>query len=251
MKFVLGAAGLLPLAVLLLSSFALRWYYPDLLPSEWTTQAWRRLFEPGVRVAEAALSSVVVASVSAVLGVLIALPAARVLAKSARRGRTVVLGVLLAPLLLPSFAGVFGVHVVFVRLGLTDSLLGVIVAHLVPVVPYAVVLLTATWREFDERLEEGARLLGATRWRAVALVTLPAIRPGLTVALLFAFLVSWSEYLLTLLIGGANVLTLPIVLLASASGGDTALTAALAVVYAAPPLIAYALTAKNVRSWRA
>ncbi|PYE53107.1 ABC transporter permease [Deinococcus yavapaiensis] len=251
MKVALGAAGLSPLAALLVWSFARRWYYPDVLPGEWATSAWARLLDPATRVAAAAASSVLVAGGAALLGVLIALPAARVLAKSTFRGRTILLGVLLAPLLLPSFAGVFGVHVVFVRLGLTDTLVGVIAAHLVPVVPYAVVLLTGTWREYDERLEEGARMLGATRWHALVLVTLPALRPGLLVALLFAFLVSWSEYLLTLLIGGASVLTLPVVLLASASGGDTALTAALAVVYTVPPLAAYALTAKNVRSWRA
>ncbi|MEI2691740.1 MAG: ABC transporter permease subunit [Anaerolineae bacterium] len=68
-------------------------------------------------------------------------------------------------------------------------------------------------------------MLGAGPWRIFWHVTLPAIFPGVVVAALFAFLISWSQYLLTLLIGGGSVITLPVLLLAFANSGDYAITA--------------------------
>ncbi len=64
------------------------------------------------------------------------------------------------------------------------------------------------------------------------------ILPGIIVAALFAFLISWSQYLLTLLIGGGTVLTLPVLLLAFANSGDYAITAALSLVFIAPAVVA-------------
>jgi len=77
-------------------------------------------------------------------------------------------------------------------------------------------------------------------------VTIPALAPGLAVAAAFAFLLSWSQYLLTLLVGGGRVLTLPLLLLGFQRGGDEAVAAALALVFIAPTLIVFALVARVV-----
>ena len=60
---------------------------------------------------------------------------------------------------------------------------------------------------------------------------------------------SWGEYLLTLIVGGGQVPTLPLLLLASAQGGDAALTAALSLVYVAPALLIFTLVAGRLRGW--
>ncbi len=227
---------LLPFAYLLLQSFALRWYFPALLPQEWTGRGWASALAPGTRLLEAAWGSVSTAALSALIGTLVALPAARLLARAPRAALRVLL---LAPLVVPAFAALLGVQVVFLRLGLAGTRAGVVLAHLIPVVPYAVTLLTATFETHDERLEAQARSLGARRAQVLWFVTLPVLRAGVGVAFGLAFLVSWSEYLLTLTVGGGRVLTLPVLLLASAQGGDAALTAALAFVYVAPPLLLF------------
>lgn len=243
----LAVQALLPLALLLVLSFTRRWYYPALWPTEWSVQGWASLLAPGARLAEALGNSLAVALPSAWLGTLLAFPAARALA---RRPSSLLRTLLLAPLLLPPFAAVMGVGAVFVRLGLSDTRAGVILAHLLPVVPYAAALLTGTFQTLDPRLEETARSLGARPTQVLCRVTLPAVAPGLLACLAVCFLVSWNEYLLTLLIGGGAVLTLPVLLVASAQGGDTAVTAAAALVLVLPPLLLFGLLGTRLAAAR-
>ncbi|WP_309569668.1 hypothetical protein, partial [Deinococcus sp.] len=137
----LGVSALLPLALLGTWSFAGRWYFPAPLPTEWSLRAWAAVLAPGAQVWTALWGSVWVATVTTLLGTAIALPAARALGGWRGAGGGWVQAALLGPLILPAFASVMGVQVVFIRLGLADTRLGVVIAHLIPVVPYAVVLL--------------------------------------------------------------------------------------------------------------
>lgn len=248
---LLGAWVLVPLALLGVWSFSLRWYDPALLPQEWSPRAWTSVLSPTSRVAQALGNSAAIAVAVALLSVLIALPAARALLGSSWRGRGALLGALLSPLVLPAFASVMGVQVVFLRFGLGDTHLGVVLAHLIPAVPYAALLLLGTLRQYDARLEEQARMLGARAAQVAWRVTLPLLLPGLAVAALAAFLVSWSEYLLTLVVGGAGVLTLPLLLFSAAQGGDLALTSALCLLYVAPPVLLALLTLRFRAVWDA
>jgi putative spermidine/putrescine transport system permease protein len=75
-------------------------------------------------------------------------------------------------------------------------------------------------------------------------VTLPAILPGIIVGGLFAFLVSWSQYVLTLLIGGGRVITLPLLLFNYASAGRNDLTGAIGILYILPGILILLLTAR-------
>ena len=70
--------------------------------------------------------------------------------------------------------------------------------------------------------------------------------PGLVVAGFFAFIVSWSQYVLTLQIGGGKVLTLPVLLVSTASGGDVAITGALTIVYALPVVVLLVVTSRQL-----
>ncbi|UBV44545.1 ABC transporter permease subunit (plasmid) [Deinococcus taeanensis] len=252
---ILGATlvigGALPLGLLLVWSFSRRWYFPALLPQEFSLHAWTALLAPAGPVWPALKGSAWVGGMTALLATLIALPAARQLARERPLPRAVVGGLILAPLVLPTFAGVMGVQVALIRLGVADTPAGVIAAHLIPATPYATVLLTGTFEGYNARFEEVARTLGARRREVVTRVTLPLLLPGVLVAALLAFLVSWSEYLLTLIVGGGQVATLPALLFASAQGGDYALTAALSVVYVTPALLIFSLVAWKLRGWPA
>ena len=108
--------------------------------------------------------------------------------------------------------------------------------------------LTGSFTRFDPDWEAQARTLGANSFAVWKNVTLPAIAPGLAIAAVFAFLISWSQYLLTVLIGGGQVLTLPLILVSFQRGGDEAITASLALVFLAPAVAAFALTARYLRT---
>jgi putative spermidine/putrescine transport system permease protein len=75
-------------------------------------------------------------------------------------------------------------------------------------------------------------------------VTLPAVAPGLAVAATFAFLISWGEYVLTLLVGGGAVKTLPLLLYAYLGSTDVPVAAALGLALVLPPVLLLAATSR-------
>lgn len=88
-----------------------------------------------------------------------------------------------------------------------------------------------------QRLYEQSYSLGAGRVSTFIHVTLPNILPGIVTGGLFVFLISWSQYILTVMIGGGRVVTLPLLLFSFAAAGDNAVTAALCIVFVAPAIV--------------
>ena len=237
---------LLPLLPLVIWSFAHRWIFPDVLPSEWSERAWSYVLSDNSQVGRALVNSLGVAMTVTLLSVLIGLPAGRALALHDFRGKSVVLFLFLAPSIMPVISVAMGIHVAFLRYGLADTMTGVILAHLIPVLPYVILIFTGVFTNYNLDFEGQARSLGARPIQILRHVMLPAIRPGLIVAGLFAFIISWSQYLLTLLIGGGRVITLPVLLFAFANSGDNAITAALSLVFIAPALLLFLFSARHL-----
>ncbi|MCA9999988.1 MAG: ABC transporter permease subunit [Anaerolineales bacterium] len=234
-------APLLPLTVW---AFAHNWFFPSVLPTAWSSRAWVYLFSGRSQLGAATLNSLVVATAVTALSLLIGLPAGRALAFYSFRGKTAVFFLILAPTIMPLIAVAMGIHIAFIRLRLADTLPGVILAHLIPVLPYTVLLLRSAFASYNRDYEAQARTLGARPWQIVTHITLPTIWPSLMVAALFAFLISWSQYLLTLLIGGGRLITLPVLLFAFANSGDYPITAALSLLFIAPALLLFLFTAR-------
>src|SRR5262245_12969873 len=233
---VVGLA-ITPLALLAVWSLGRAWFWPALLPREWSLRAWAYVFSPAAEVFNALWLSAGIALMVTLLALVAALPAARALALRDFRGKRLLLFALLTPVLAPPLAATMGMHALFLRYGLSDTILGVALAHLVPAVPYATLMLAGSFSRLDPDLEAQARTLGASRLRVWRYVTVPAILPGLAVAAAFAFLISWSQYLTTLFIGGGRVITLPLIVVAFQRGGDEAVTAALSLLFLAPALM--------------
>lgn len=233
---LVAALVALPFVPLVLWMFAGEWRFPALWPSEWSLRGLRYLVEPGSRVLGATLTSLYIAGAVAVVSVLVGLPAGMALGAYEFRLKGFVIFIILLPILVPPLASTMGIHLTFIRLGLADTTFGVFLVHLVPAVPYTAVILTSIFADRSGELEEAARTLGANAWRTFMYVTLPEVVPGIAVAGLFAFLISWGQYILTLLIGGGSVITLPMLLFSAASGNDPVITSTLAVVFALPAI---------------
>ena len=238
----------LPLVPLLLWAFAGEWRFPDLVPSGWSLRGVAYLVEPGGPVPGATLTSLVIAGATAMASVAVGLPAGMALGGYEFRFKGLVVFFILLPILVPPLASTMGIHLTFIRLGLADTALGVFLVHLVPTVPYTAIILTSVFAERTGELEETARTLGASPWQAFRHVTLPGVAPGVAVAGLFAFLISWSQYVLTLLIGGGNIVTLPMLLFSAASGNDPVITSALALVFALPAVAALVVALRYIGS---
>lgn len=241
---VMVVGVLLPFAPLLLWSFSHRWLFPAALPTEWSLRAWTYVVSPSSQVWLAFWRSFVVATAVTLLSIPIGLMAGRAIGLYRFRGRTLVQFLILAPTIVPVLAVAMGIHVAFIRYGLADTILGVILVHLVPVTPYMALIMSSVFANYDTDYEDQARSLGARPTQVWRYVMLPAVWPGLMVGSLFAFIISWSQYLLTLLIGGGQVITLPVLLFSFANSGDNAITAALSLVFIAPAILILLLTAR-------
>lgn len=229
--------SVLPLVPLIIWSFAKGWRFPELLPQNLSLDAWRYAVSDGSQVLGSLGISVVVSASVTILAVLIGVPAGRALGLHGFRGKSIVEAAILAPIIVPGIVVALGLHGVFLALGLTNSVAGVVLVNLVPTLPYMVLVMAGVFARFDTAHEDQARCLGATLWQTMLHVTLPAILPGLAVGALFTFLISWSQFILTLMIGGGRVTTLPLLLFAFASSGRNDLTGAIAVIYVLPGVL--------------
>lgn len=241
------AGGLvLPFLPLAIWSIAQGWRFPDLLPQAWSGKAWVYALSDSAGVLDSFALTGFIALATTLLAALIGVPAGRALGLYRFRGKGLVTLLVLAPAILPGLAVVFGLHGIFLRAGLTGTVTGVILAHLIPVLPYMTLIMAAVFARFDPAFEDQARSLGATPLQTFRHVTLPAILPGLLTGALFAFLVSWSQYLLTLAIGGGRVQTLPLVLYGFAASGRNDVTGAIALLHILPGVVILIVTARLI-----
>ena len=239
---VVAAAALytLPLGLLIVRAAADAWRAPAVWPQALGTRGLEQVGHPAVRAAIG--NSLAVAVVTTAIAVVLGWGAARVLAGTDDARRRLLYVLIALPLLVPPYAVGLGLGGWFVRWGLIDTHLALVLAHLVYVLPYVVLLLAAGFGRHVSALEEAAAVLGASAVTRLRLVTLPAVAPALAVASLLGFLVSWSQYGTSLAVGG-GVPMLPLALLPFV-GRDLQVAAALSVLFVLPPLLALAVAAR-------
>ena len=227
----LGFASLTALAVW---AFAWRWPFPA---------AWPSSFSLGLVAAELPrLAGPLGATLALGFGVAAVALALAVLWLEGedRIGRRAGAGLIVAPLLIPQIAFLFGVETLFAKARLDGGYFAVAWAHLLFVFPYCWLTLADPWRALDPRYARAASALGASRRRTLLTVKLPILAAPLALAFAVGFAVSAAQYLATLFPGGGRVATLTTEALALASGGDRRLSALLGLAQALPPLALYA-----------
>jgi len=241
------AAGVVvatPIAVLALAALSTGWFFPDPFPNSLTTEHLSTILGSSTVRASIATGLRVSATVTAI-ALLVSWPASRVLARPQMPGRAVIIVLLFLPSVPPAVGLAMGIDVVLLRLDLAGTHTAVVIAHLVPTIPYAVAVLTAGFVRHDRRIEAQAAVLGANDWQRLRLVTLPALRGTLLVAAALTFVVSWSQYLLTALTGSGRVVTITMLLFSALSGGNPSTSGVLALVTGAPATILLALAGRQ------
>ena len=243
-RFAVGALATLyaaPFALLVVRAAADVWRYPAITPQRLGTRGLGYVLSASGGAWPALRNSLLVALVTTALALVPAWSASRVLAHGAPRIRAGVLVLVALPLLVPPLAVGHGLSIWLLRWGLADSLAGLVVAHLVYVLPYVTLLLAAGFTGRITRVEEAAATLGAGPASRLWHVTVPAVAPALAFALLVGFLVSWSQYGTSLAVAGATPL-LPLVLVPF-THHDPQVASALALLFLGPPLLALAAAA--------
>lgn len=233
---------LLPLAIVGVWAFANSWPWPHLVPTGLTDRG-ARLVLGGSQGAGLGciLLSVGIAMASAAVATAAAACAARAICCHEWRGRRLFEFATLVPFLVPSTVFATGVQVAFIRAGLAYSVAGVVLAHAVVALPYCVAIMVDVTRAAGTRLEDAARTLGAGRLSTLFHVTLPAIAPGLVSSMSMGYILSFSQYFLTLLIGGGQAKTFALVLFPYLAGGDRTVAGAYGLAFILITLVVFAL----------
>jgi putative spermidine/putrescine transport system permease protein len=201
---------LLPLAVLITSSFAGESYvvFP---PRAFSIDGYITFFSDAGFLYSLLLSLELAASASAIASV-IGFLAAHVLVRRRFRGREFLSGFFLSPLILPQIIIGVALLQLFTFLGLATSFIGLLIAHVVSVIPYVIRTVGAALEGIDPRVEEAAADLGASPIETLALVVLPMVRGGALAGALFAFIMSWINVEISIFLGATGTYTLPVVL---------------------------------------
>ncbi len=245
LRFIFYLILIAPLLLFIAYGFSTRWFFPAPFPTEWTTSTFDRALNDS-RTLTGLRDGLTIAVVVSLLSLLLAFPAARVMGLRQFKGRQLAWLLLFLPTVVPPLAIGMGLNILFLQLGLAGTVFGVVLAHLIPTLPYTIFTLSSAFVRYDENFEHQALALGASPLQIFVNVTLRMMTPSLVVATLFAFLISWSQYLLTLLIGGGKIITLPILLFAAASGGNPSTIGIKSLLFVLPPVLVIAFTAREL-----
>ena len=155
-------------------------------------------------------TSLLLGSLSSLLALAFAVPAAIGLAQYQFRGREIVTAFLMSPLMIPHV--VLGIAFLrfFTEIGISGTFAGLVIAHLVVVLPFALRLTLASAIGMDQRLEHAAVSLGASSTTVFRRITLPLILPGLLSGWALAFIQSFDEVTMTVFIAAPGTETLPV-----------------------------------------
>jgi putative spermidine/putrescine transport system permease protein len=180
----------------------------------WYANAWEL-----VDFREGFLLSFQIALAATGLGLLIGVPASLALARAKFPGKAFINTLLLSPMMVPAIVAGSGVYIYFIQIEmfsgvqLVATLPGLIIAHVVIVIPWVVRLVTTALLSANESIEEAAQNLGATPLVTFWRITLPIARPGLVAGALFSFIVSFTDLEKSLFLVGPGRTTLPIAIL--------------------------------------
>ncbi len=206
--FVLNLLAMI--ASVVTSSFATRWlgtWLPAGLTTRWYSSAWSEFQLDAVLIVTFQAVFLVVLF-SALLGV----PAAYALARREFRGKRVVMLLFLLPLLIPPITFGIPLATVLYQTGLAGSLTGVVLANLVPAVPFVVLVMVPFIEQIDPKIEAAARVFGADTTRLFVHVLLPLLLPGMLAALLLVLVRTIAIFELTFLVAGPTSQTLIVAL---------------------------------------
>jgi multiple sugar transport system permease protein len=152
-------------------------------------------------------NSIIIAIGTVVLGLLVAIPAAYVLARRRFRGRQVVMLMLLMTQMLSPTMLILGIYQEFSRLDLMNNLAAVVAVNAAFTVAFAVFVLSDVFASIPFEIEEAAAVDGASRTRVLTRIVVPLSGPGIATAGLFLFAQAWNEFTLALTVLNKSSLT--------------------------------------------
>ena len=174
--------------------FSVRWYEHFFQTPKWYSSGFQ---------------SIIIATFSTVLASILGTLSSLGLWRANLRNGALFQNVLLLPLIVPPIISAITFFWLWSKWHIVDTLFGLVLAHAILGLPYVVITVNASLANFDIKLEQAARSLGAGHWYVIRRATLPCILPGVLSGALFVFVTSWDESIVALFLCGIKTSTLP------------------------------------------
>lgn len=227
-----------PLLFLLYKSFFGRWVWGEPIQRKPSIRAWELLMNEGEFLNSVGVS-VGIGIIVLALNFLIGISAGKVFSFSSFRGKSMVEALMMLPLFIPVLVVAIGLHITFIRYGLSDHWVGVALVHLVPTIPYSIKMFKTGYERIGSKLIEQSTMLGGSAIQRLYHIELPLLLPSIRSVLFLTIVISLSQYVLTAIIGGGNVVTLAMVYYPFTDTADEAVMAAFSIVFALIPIMLY------------
>ena len=209
---VLGWAAMaflvFPVIVTLLVSFN-ESFFIEFPPSSYSLEWYRNIANIN-KIGEATLISLMIATIAATLVTVMALGTAMAIVRYEFRGKAALTSFLLSPVAVPIVAIGIALVQFFIRLDIAFTWYSLVIGHMVLVAAYPVRTIVASMTLYNPNIEEAASSLGANRWVVFWTVTLPQLKPGIISGFLFAFLISFDNYPISIFLVRGGLTTMPI-----------------------------------------
>lgn len=199
-----------PLLIVIITSFSDTSYL--IFPPEGFTLKWYEFVLSDGRYLEPFVNSIIVALVATVVSLVIGTMVSLAVVRYKFRLKGAMNSLFISPLIVPSLLLGIGLLMLFSQLNVTDAYIRLIAAHSVLTVPYVVRSVVANLGRTNPSIEEASRILGASPFKTIFLVTLPLIKPALIAGGFFAFIISFDELVVGLFLTSSSVTTLPLLI---------------------------------------
>lgn len=208
--FLILVLIILPALVILPQSFTSLNYFTYPIP-EFSTKWYERFMENEEWIIGLE-RSLVIAVIAAILATVIGTMAAVAMQRLEFKGKALFMSLMIAPMVVPVIITGVALYTTFSRVGLTNTIPGLVFAHTLLGIPMVFITMMSGLSNVNENLELAAMSMGASPITTFFQVTLPTVKSSLTASVLFAFVTSLDEVVVTIFVSGANTKTLTMVM---------------------------------------
>ncbi|MBN9550023.1 MAG: ABC transporter permease [Alphaproteobacteria bacterium] len=231
----------LPIIIMAAMSFNASPFYQ--LPFEWTTDWYQSLWQNDQLIA-ATWNSIEIAVITTLISTVLGSMASLALYRYEFRGKRLLQALLFPPIAIPWLITGTAMLIFFFGVGIGRGLIAILLGHVALALPYVIVVVSARLQTFAPELEEAARSLGANQWQVTMRVTLPWIMPGVIAGGLFAFAVSFDQFVVSYFLSTPGQTTLPVEIYAAIRKGFTPEINAVSTIIIAVSMALMLLTAR-------
>ncbi len=196
-----------PILVAVLSSFGEDMFLS--FPPQKLTLRWYQEFTGSYWI-DALLTSVKLSLLSTIFTTVLGGLGAFGLVRANYPGKGAIMALLMSPMIIPAAITGIAIYHVFFPVGLVGTTHGLVLAQSIFALPLVTIIIASNLQGFDIRLEQAARVMGASAFEAVRQITLPILRTGIMVAAFFGFLTTFDELTIALFLAGTRIRTLPV-----------------------------------------